>query len=149
MLMTFAFSVVPRVCGSAQARNQSTRPSDLVLIDGVIHDWVNARVDISAKLSQDARALVDPRERDVRIDIATAEQHASTRQRAPVLPHHAVRADETGAQPNDGTIVARVACRELERQASSLREAHKDDPAWLESLRHQAVDDRSDVCERL
>src|SRR5260370_7279955 len=93
------------------------------------HARVNPFLDGAPQIAQSPARLVHTRERNVRVDIATAEEYRRALQRSRVSSRSLIRADEPGAQSDHGAVAPRVPGSKFEGEAAALRESDQHDPS--------------------
>src|SRR5438093_5638727 len=91
--------------------------------DHMPHAGVEPHRDGGAHPLEDLARLDHAWHRDMRVDVAAAEEDRRVVEAAGVLARHAVRPDQSTAQPYDRAVSARVPRRPLEREAGTLGEA--------------------------
>src|SRR5258707_11147405 len=84
------------------------------------HARVNPFLDGAPQIAQSPARLVHTRERNVRVDIATAEEYRRALQRSRVSSRSLIRADEPGAQSDHGAVAPRVPGSEFEGEAAAI-----------------------------
>ena len=84
--------------------------------------------DVSAHPLKDRLTLEHARRRNVRVDVAAAEEDRRAVQRvSDVAPRRPGRTDEPAAQDHDAAVAPRLPRREFRREAGPLREPQQND----------------------
>src|SRR5207244_4819680 len=98
----------------------ATPALELLFIDRMGHARVNPFLDGAPQIAQSPTRLVHTRERNVRVDIATAEEYRRALQRSRVSSRSLIRADEPGAQSDHGAVAPRVSWQRIRGRGSRL-----------------------------
>src|SRR5205085_1516416 len=104
-------------------------------------------VDNRAERAEHGRRLMDPLQRNVRVDVAAPEKHRRAVERSRILTGRSCRPDQTSTQTDNSSEACRVACGILERETRPLRKTEQRDALRSNSLRPQIVDERHEYVQ--
>src|SRR4029077_6711464 len=114
---------------------------DFVLADQVTHPRIDPLGHGGAHARQRGGALVNPRLRDVRVDVTAPEEHRRAREITRRVEARAGWTDQSAAERDEPAVLRRVAIHELRGEARALREAENHDTGAVDTALHDLGDE--------
>src|SRR5271170_594467 len=107
------------------APKQSSAGVKFVVIDGMWHAGITAKLHRGAHSAQHGLRLLHTLKRNVWIRVASSEKYRRLGKRAGIVSRRAGGPNQAAGQSDDGAVATRMSGNKLERQARALRKAEQ------------------------